>query len=97
MPCTRLILFNTTTAPDRDELCGSERTYGDLIFSGLGLEFGGYEIVPGTGKMAARWMVPEERWNETLDFVETTEFEGYELMLYAQVDSPLGTHSRRFA
>lgn len=94
---SRIVLINSTKSPSRDELSNQERAYGDLILAGLGLEWGGYEIVPNLGKKAGRWMVPDDKWNECLDFVETYQFEGYELRLIAQVDTPKGPECRRFA
>lgn len=104
MPCTRIILLSTERAPSREELQTSERCVGDVFLSPLELEYGGYEIVTGTGKMAARWMVPDEKWDRALDFVESYALEGYDVQLHAQVDlnpsqnkTKTSTTSRRFA
>lgn len=97
MSCTRVILVNTQKAPSREELSTSEREIGDNIFSPFELEYGGYEIVEGSGKKSARWMVPDEKWDAVLDFVESFKVEGYELMLFAQVETNKKTFSRRFA
>jgi hypothetical protein len=78
----RIVLMNTTYAPDRKALTTSERTTGDLFLAPLGLEYGGYEIIEGVGKMAARWMVPDSKITDVIEFAASNSLEGYKTLLY---------------
>lgn len=84
----RVVLINRTKAPNRDEISTVERSVGDLFFTHFDLEYAGYITVEGAMKLAPQWIVPAEKYDAVLDFVETYSIEGYEARLYSSVITP---------
>ena len=83
----RVLLVNTTKAPTREELVSTDRAIGDALFASFGIDFGGYIVVPGDMKLAAQWLVPNDKVRVVQQYVENVKIPGYEAQIHVRSKS----------
>lgn len=87
----RVILINKTKSPTREELVSSERRTGELLFAKFpNLQWAGYIVTEGYGRLSANWVIPDESVEEFCDFAETIDPEGYEVAVFVPGSTPSG-------
>jgi len=92
----RVVLINKTKNPSREELVTSERRMGELVFAPRlnDLNWAGYIIVEGQGRLAANWVIGDGKLAEFLDWVNDLDDqnidENYEIAVFTNKTNSFG-------
>lgn len=92
----RVVLINKIKNPSRQELITSERRVGELVFAPRLdiLKWAGYVIVEGQGRLAANWVIDDDKLNEFLGWVHDLDDqnidENYEIAVYTTGTNSFG-------
>lgn len=88
---SRVLLINLNDlAPERDHLDTVDRAAGDLFFSSLGLEYGGYIGTEDENCLCAQWMVPEEKIPGVVAHLKANTLDGYDAQLFVRTENEYG-------
>jgi hypothetical protein len=79
---TRVLLLNTERDVSREEIARTDRVVGEAYFSELNLQYGNHVIAEGKCKLAASWLVPEDKIPSVIALLQTKQSPvGYETMM----------------
>lgn len=74
-----------------------DRIVGEAYFAGLNLQYGNHVIAEGRAKLAASWLVPEDKMLAVIDLMKTKIAPlGYEVILDMRLTGKTATHEARY-